>query len=379
MEKRTGMKKKILFIIWSYTMGGGAESLLTSIVNNLNPDKYEIDIIEYHHAKVKTEPVNENIRVLPYIESTRKWIRRAQFLLLNSFPQFLSNKYFHKKYDLYIAFNYLIPSFLLPKHTKNIQWIHSDVYDLAERRQAWNKKKQDKALNKVNKIVVISDYTEQSVKDLFSDHQNKIIKLYNGINIDRIREKALEETDIELNSPAIVFVGRLEDRKNPLRLVDVLKRVHDRGVKVHLYMLGGGMEAERLRQQIIDKAIEYMLLQFVHVLGYLQNPFPVIKQCDAVCLLSKSEGFSMSLLESVALGKPFVSTKVGGANELIDGYGCGYVVETNDEAANAILSLLCTDRNKIAMECEKSISRFEFATYIKCIEGLIDDVINDNR
>ena len=47
------MKKKILFIIWSYTFGGGAESLLTSIVNHLNPEKYEISVIEYHHEGIK--------------------------------------------------------------------------------------------------------------------------------------------------------------------------------------------------------------------------------------------------------------------------------------------------------------------------------------
>ena len=57
-------KRKILFIIWSYTYGGGAESLLTMIVNHLNPEKYDISIIEYEHSDVKTEPVNYNINIL---------------------------------------------------------------------------------------------------------------------------------------------------------------------------------------------------------------------------------------------------------------------------------------------------------------------------
>ena len=30
------MKKKILFIIWSFTYGGGAEKILANIVNNMN-------------------------------------------------------------------------------------------------------------------------------------------------------------------------------------------------------------------------------------------------------------------------------------------------------------------------------------------------------
>ena len=46
--------KRIFFIIYSFSTGGGAESLLTTIVNNLNPEKYEIGIMEIVHYGVKT-------------------------------------------------------------------------------------------------------------------------------------------------------------------------------------------------------------------------------------------------------------------------------------------------------------------------------------
>ena len=55
--------KKILFIIWSYSLGGGAESALTTIVNHLNPQKYQIGIMEVYHSTVKKEPVNPNIKI----------------------------------------------------------------------------------------------------------------------------------------------------------------------------------------------------------------------------------------------------------------------------------------------------------------------------
>lgn len=371
-------KKKILFIIWSYTMGGGAESLLTSIVNRLNPEKYEIDIIEYHHAGIKTEPVNKNIHVLPFIQSKQKWVMHMQSLILYTYPQLIAARHIRKQYDLYIAFNYLVPSFLLPKKTKNIQWIHSDVYDLSVKKEIWKKKKQDRALDKANKIVVISDYTEKSVRDLFPRHSDKLIKLYNGIDIDAVNKKSHEDTDIRLQTPSIVFVGRLEDRKNPLRLIDVMKIVHEKytgEAYPHLYLLGAG-EQEQL---IIDKVKRYNLSQFVHILGYQKNPFPIIRQCDVVCLLSKSEGFSMCLLESVALNKPFVSTQIGGARELLHNCNCGYSIETDEEAADAIMELLRTDKNKVAKECQNSIRQFEISAYIREIEKLIDNVINEDK
>ena len=55
--------KKILFIIWSYSLGGGAEALLTTIVNHLNPQKYQIGILEFYHSSTKKEPANSNIKI----------------------------------------------------------------------------------------------------------------------------------------------------------------------------------------------------------------------------------------------------------------------------------------------------------------------------
>ena len=37
-------KKKVLFIIWSFSYGGGAEKILANIVNNLDYEKYDIDV-----------------------------------------------------------------------------------------------------------------------------------------------------------------------------------------------------------------------------------------------------------------------------------------------------------------------------------------------
>ena len=58
--------KKIFFIINCFSKGGGAESLLAQIVNRLNPQKYEIGIMEIIHDNIKEEKLNSNIRLYPY-------------------------------------------------------------------------------------------------------------------------------------------------------------------------------------------------------------------------------------------------------------------------------------------------------------------------
>lgn len=365
------MKKKILFIIWSYTYGGGAEALLTMIANHLNPDKYDVSIIEYHHVEIKTEPVNENIKVLPYIEAVKTPENHSKTYQLYHTPEVLIDTYINRGYDLYVSFNYLIPTFLLPKGTKNIAWIHGDVYDLAEKKMLRERTRQDIAFDKVQKIVAISDRTEQSIKELFPKHADKVIKIYNGVDIDRVQKMAQEKTELYLEEPSILFVGRLDENKNPVRLVQVLKLLHQQGIYVHLYFMGKGEEEKR----IIDNAQAQEIMDYVHLLGYQQNPFPIIKQCNVVCLLSQAEGFSVCLLEAVALDKPFVATKIGGSIELSNSQRCGRVIDTNQEAVEAIKELLEIENDKIRAECRESIKRFELKQYIRQIELLFDKVL----
>lgn len=367
------MKKKLLFIIWSYTYGGGAEALLTTIVNHLNPDKYDISIIEFHHAEIKTEPVRAGVHVLPCIEAIETPEKHSKTYQLYHTPEVLIDAYIEKGYDLYISFNYQIPTFLLPKGTKNIAWVHSDVYDLAEEAMQRERRRQDTAFYNIRKIVAISDYTEQSIRDLFPGHSDKIVKIYNGVDTEAIRKKSLESTEIIIKGPSIAFVGRLEARKAPVRLVHVLHLVHKRGVRMHLYYLGQGEEQAR----IIQKAGEYGLTEFVHLLGYQHNPYPIIRQCDVVCLLSKSEGFSMCLLESITLGKAFVASSVGGAEELSNHQQCGRIIKTDEDAAIAVCELLEMKKEEIRSACQESLKRFELMHYIEQVESLFDSVMDE--
>ena len=102
-------KKKILFTIWTYSWGGGAENILTNLVNHLDPNKYEIDILEYFHSDIKKEPVNENINILPPIidsTNTNKFEKLYKMILTRWFPKLIRKKYANKDYDIEIVKTY---------------------------------------------------------------------------------------------------------------------------------------------------------------------------------------------------------------------------------------------------------------------------------
>ncbi len=369
------MKKKILFIINSFSTGGGAESLLARIVNNLNLDKYDVSIIELLHRDIKTENIRPEIKILPYIMRADDPKRKEKMYYVYHEPWTVFDEFIGDHYDLYVAFTYMRPILLLPEEKKCISWMHGDIYNLLENRDKIpeNRKLENEALYKVKKIISASDHTTQSVIDVHPDHKDKLITIYNGIDIEITREKASLPTDISLQSPSMLFVGRLEENKRPLRLLDILEKVHERNPGVHLYFMGWGVQEEEVKEQIQLRGLE----KFAHLLGYQENPFPIITQCDVVCLLSKSEGFPMCLLESVALDKPFVATDIGGAETLSNHQTCGKIVETDQEAADAVIEFMEMDKAVIQNRCRESIVRFDFDKYIAQIEAVFDEVLSD--
>lgn len=363
--------KKIFFIINSFSWGGGAEALLTQIVNHLNPKKYKIGIMEIIHAGIKTEPVNSNIEIFPYYVKADDPERKSKmYYVYHEWDKVIQN-YIPQDYDLYVSFNYLKPSFLLPKGKKNIAWIHGDVYNLALPDMKEERELQNEAFRKADRIVSISDITTQSLVELFPEHKEKLQIIYNGIDVTDVRRKAKELTNIRLQHPAILSVGRLDENKNPLKLLDIFEKIYKKEENIHLYYLGYGS----LEEDVKKNAKKMGLDKNVHLLGYHDNPFPIIAQCDVSCMFSLSEGFPMALLESVALDKPFVSSLIGGARILANEESCGRVVDTDDEAVKAILDFIHKEKQLIIKECRKSIKHFEMDNYITQIEQLFDEIM----
>lgn len=79
----------------------------------------------------------------------------------------------------------------------------------------------------------------------------------------------------------------------------------------------------------------------IKILGFLDNPYPYIKNSVATVLTSLSEGFSLALAESVLLDTPIISTNVGIADELVKKYDCGTIINYDErELADVILEYL---------------------------------------
>lgn len=362
--------KKVLFIIWSYTSGGGAEIVLNTLIDSLSKYNYDIDVLEYWHADSPTKH-NKNInRLYSIVDSNKecKFIKIIKMILVHLFPFILRKKYAPDKYDIEISFNYMIPTFLLKKDTKKIAWIHGDIYELSHKKIMALVQK--KYLNRVSKIVAISKNTYNSILSIYPTYNDKTIIINNSYDFDNIISKS-NEIAIEKNKnmKQLLYLGRFDDNKNPLFMVEVLKKLKNDNVK--LLYIGRGELKDCLVQKIKDSKLEKQ----VEIIDYQSNPYPYIKNSDILVCCSKSEGFPTVLVEGMILGKPFVSTNVGGTEELSNNDKCGLVANNVNDFAKKLNTLL--NNNNLYKTMSNNCTEFVQKYSKECQGKIVNDLIKN--
>ena len=97
-----------------------------------------------------------------------------------------------------------------------------------------------------------------------------------------------------------------------------------------------------LKNSLEGLAAEIGIASRTSFLGRVEDIATLLSASDICVLSSKAEGFSNSILEYMAAGRPVVATDVGGAREAIVEGNSGYLVSSGDHAmmAQLIMSLL---------------------------------------
>lgn len=172
-------------------------------------------------------------------------------------------------------------------------------------------------------IVSVSKQTgevnKEHLKHIIQD-TSKMTYIHNLIDYEYILRSAKEESDIEVSPDTFNFVtmGRLSPEKNHKGLIKAFYQLQKKQSDTQLFIIGLGELEEELKKYVLDLGLE----DKVHLLGQLENPFPIIDACDAFVLSSIHEGQPMVLLECLVLQKKIISTNILGCYSLLkDGYG----------------------------------------------------------
>lgn len=145
------------------------------------------------------------------------------------------------------------------------------------------------------------------------------------------RERALEALALPPGPLRIGIVGRLMPVKDHATLLGALVHVREAIPDAELVVIGGG----DLRAKLEALAASLGLGAAVHFCGDRSNVPSLLPAFDIFALSSRSEGYSIALLEACAAGLPIVATDVGGNGEIVRPEANGLLVPPGDAKALA--------------------------------------------
>ena len=343
---------------------GGAEMSLIGLLHALDYSKYDVDLFIHRHQGELMRFIPEGVNLLPEISAysciecpITETISKGQFGVAwgrlkakmrarryqpqdASKPQYAIFQYVAQEiepylpmmeqngeYDLAISFlqphNYVLSKV---KAKKKACWIHTDYtkveFDAEAELPVWAA---------YDHIISISPDVTKSFLQVFPSLQDKIVLIENILSSDFVRERAgemevSEEMPKRAGSVNVLSVGRFTDAKNYDNVPDICRRIREKGIDLHWYIIGFGNDA-MIRQRIHEAGME----NYVIILGKRTNPYPYMKACDIYAQPSRYEGKSVTVREAQMLCKPVVVTEYPTAESQIKNGIDGIIVPMANE------------------------------------------------
>lgn len=305
------MQKAAIFIVNSLS-NGGAERVVINMANQMAQKDIKVFILTVYTNITYT--LDSKIEIITL--SKKKLGKIAK---IGKIPFFVSKinhllKDISKNYDVVLMTSHLLYSNLLSRlsqyKSQIIQVIHVS-YQSFDKKNHFMYKKGIQFLYNQTPIVTVSKGCMHELLDIYQVKTNKITTIYNPINIEEIQKKSQESIDVQ--TPYILFVGRLSPEKRPEKLIDIFYqgKYYE---NYHLYLLGTGPLESAIREQI-DR---YHLEESVILKGWCANVYPYMKNASLLVSTSANEAFPMTLIEALACNCKVVSFDIPyGPNEIL--------------------------------------------------------------
>ncbi len=217
------------------------------------------------------------------------------------------------------------------------------------------------------KIITVSDGVRDSLASIEGICCESIQTIYNPIDLESIKRLSVESNPYA-GMDYIVHVGRFSSEKRHDVLLDAY---HESGLGCMLLLVGDGPD----KAVILNKITELHLEDKVVVTGFINNPYPIIRDANLLILSSDYEGFGVVLAEALCLETAVVSTNsMSGPSEIMLSPLSNYLVPTGDvHALSGKMQLALADVEKHKYQFKsKDLERFSpeviAAEYVKLIQ-----------
>jgi glycosyltransferase involved in cell wall biosynthesis len=155
-------------------------------------------------------------------------------------------------------------------------------------------------------------------------------------------------------------------------LLKAVRRLRDSGVPAKALLIGDGPQRAEIEREIA----ELKLTGHAVITGQRNDVRPYIACCDVMTLTSHLvETFSIAALESMALGKPVVLTRIGGAEEQVRHGSNGFLFEAGDVAQLAhLLRRLTAATDRLSMGAAAARDVRERFTIQRMVERFTEEL-----
>jgi glycosyltransferase involved in cell wall biosynthesis len=224
------------------------------------------------------------------------------------------------------------------------------------------------------KIVAVSENTKKDLMDLYRVPEEKIEVIYEGENL--IQNANLEiENDNEKLKNYFLFVGRLEERKNIIGIIDAFDILKEKYKISHKLILVGkpgyGFENIKYKAESSKYKNEIIFKGFVND----EEKFSLLKNASVFLFPSFYEGFGLPILEAQSAGVPVVASVKASIPEVA---GDGAILidpQKPEEISEAAYKLISDEklRNDIIKKGLENAKRFNWE---KCADKIAELLIN---
>lgn len=364
--------KKILFFI--HDLGpGGAEKVLVNLVNNMDPEQFDITVMTLVGGGVNEQFLKPHVR---HVSCFKRLIRGHTHLLKLLSPRRLHDWFIKEKFDIEVAYLEGISTRIISgcpdADEKLVTWMHCLPTEENVKVGFRNFREAQVCYQRFHQVICVSAVVERIFREVVSQEKPTTV-LYNtneSEKIIRLSEELLDERPTE-NGFRLITVGKISPVKAMDRLVRIHARLRQEGYQVYTSILGTGS----LQQEMEALCETLHVSHSVSFLGYQTNPYKYVANADLYVCSSLSEGFSTSVTEALIVGTPVCTVEVSGMKEMLgENNEWGIVTENDEEALYQGIKKLLDDPALLAHYKAQAAIRgksFEKAKTVKAVEDML--------
>lgn len=308
---------KILQVITSL-LTGGAETLVVNLVPRLRAMGHEVDVCVFNG--VETPLMEELRKENPGIKIWKLGHGYYNPVYILKLSRIMQN------YDIIHTHNFSPQLFTALANIFNHKKIYTTEHSTTNRRRNW---KLTAIIDRwmysnYNHIICISDIANEKLKEFLgnewlkkSSNRHKISTINNGVDISFIYNSSPNKDLLKQkqNRFALLMVAGFREAKDQDTIVRTMKLLDES--KFEIWFAGIGA-----RQKTVERlAKELGVINSIRFLGMRTDIPAILKAADIIIMSSHWEGLSLSNIEGMAAGKPFIASDVNGLREVTKGYG----------------------------------------------------------